>query len=413
MSNQTVTREVELHQAQNDFCESPALYRGFVGGRGSGKSWAGAFDLLCRAKEKRTYLVGSPTGILLQDTTFPTFKELATALGLWGSVKLTPYPNVTLTTGETIRFRTAEDPERMRGPNLSGVWLDEASLMPEAAYTIAIASLREAGEQGWLSATFTPKGTLHWTYERFGKAVPDTALFRARTRDNPFNPPGFEATLAKQYSPIFARQELGGEFVSLEGAEFPPEWFPDSIWFDDWPRDITLRVIALDPSKGKTGHSDYSAFVLLVRTTDGTLWVEADLDRRPTTRIVTDGLALAARFARETGGPLDGFGVESDAFQEVLADEFVRQSKAAGIMLPIYKLGSGGVPKENRIRAAATPHLNEGNLRFRDTPGTRLLVRQLMEFPVGEYDDGPDALAYARKLAIHLWNGKPRTPRRR
>jgi PBSX family phage terminase large subunit len=411
----TVTRTVRLHRIQSEFRHSAALYRGFVGGRGSGKTWVGAYDLIRRAKRGRTYLVASPTAVLMGDTTYPTFKARCIDLGIWQKPRLTPYPTVELTTGATIRFRTAEDPERMRGPNLSGVWLDEASLMPEEAYTISIASLREEGEQGWLSATFTPKGPFHWTFDVFGKSRPDTALFRARTRENPFNPPGFEATLAKQYGPAFARQELGGEFVETEGAEWPAAWFPESHFFRSWPRpeDVTLRVIALDPSKGKGEGGDYSAFVVVCRDVNGLLWVEADLDnRRPTTQIVTDGIVLARRIELETGGTLDGFGCESDQFQELLADQFVKQSRAVGIQLPLYKQTTGNKPKEERIRRL-TPYLSTGLFRWRDTPGTRLLVQQLMQFPVAEHDDGPDALEYAIRLAVHLFNARPRTPTRR
>ncbi len=406
--SQIETREIRLHPAQNEFTESPALFRGFVGGRGSGKSWAGAFDLLCRARDQRTYLVASPTGVLMEDTTFPTFTAIAKHLGMWKRVKLTPYPNVTLTTGETIRFRTAEDPERMRGPNLSGVWLDEASLMCEDAYTVAIGCLREAGEQGWLSATFTPKGPHHWTFDVFGKNRPDTALFRARTGENPFNPRDFEATLARQYGPGFARQELGGEFVETEGAEWPAAWFGEHLWFRDWPHpdDITLRVMGLDPSKGRGENGDFSAFVNAARDTRGIIWLEADMDnRRPTTQIVTDAIALAARFEIETGGPLDGLGCESDQFQELLATELIEQSRRRGIQLPVYKLTTKGKPKEERIRRL-TPYLSAGTFRFRDTPSTRLLVAQLQQFPVGSHDDGPDALEYAMRLAVHVWNAR-------
>ena len=45
----TIQRRIGLHRAQALFRYSPAIYRGFVGGRGSGKSWAGAYDLLMRA----------------------------------------------------------------------------------------------------------------------------------------------------------------------------------------------------------------------------------------------------------------------------------------------------------------------------------------------------------------------------
>jgi len=398
---------VKLHKAQSDFRHSPALYRGFVGGRGSGKTWVGAYDLIRRAKRGRTYLVGSPTGVVMGDTTYPTFKARAVEMGVWDAsrVRVSPYPTVELTTGATVRFRTAEDPERMRGPNLSGVWLDEASLMHQDAFTISIAALREEGEQGWLSATFTPKGPFHWTYDTFARGRPDTALFRSRTGENPFNPPGFEATLAKQYGPTYARQELGGEFVETEGAEWPAAWFPEEHFAPWWPADgLQLRVVALDPSKGKkTDEGDYSAFVALARDRAGRLWVEADLARRPTTQIVADGCRLFARFAAETGGPLDGFGCEADQFQELLADQFVTATRA--VPVPLYKMLTGGVPKEVRIRRL-TPYLSQGLFRWRDTPGTRLLVQQLQTFPVGDHDDGPDALEYALRLAIRLWNGK-------
>lgn len=400
-----------MHPAQAEFCDSPALYRGFVGGRSAGKTWVGAHDTLCRASEgepSRTYMIASPTGVILGDTTFPTVKKLGYELGLIVDVKVSPYPLITLSNGATIRFRTAEDPEKMRGPNLSGVWLDEASLMVEDAYRIAIASLREGGEQGWLSATYTPKGLSHWTYETFyvraQQANSNTSHHRAHTRDNPFNPPGFADTLAGQYSPVFARQELAGEYLNIEGAEWPSTWFKEEHWFEAWPKpeEITLRVMAVDSSMGRDrDQGDYSAIIALARTRDGQLWIEADIDRRPVTQIIADGIAFARRFHRETGGPLDGFGVESDVFQQLVADEFRRQSKEAGIMLPVYEVFTMGDPKILRIRRL-TPYLSAGNFRWRNRPGTQLLVAQAREFPVGEHDDGPDAAEMALRLAIDI-----------
>jgi predicted phage terminase large subunit-like protein len=396
----TTTKTIRLHRAQAAFRRSRALYRGFVGGRGAGKSWVGAYDVIRRAKRGRTYLVASPTSVLMQDTTFPTLKAIGQDLGVWGDVRMTPYPTVQLTTGATLRFRTAEDPDKMRGPNLSGVWLDEASLMHEDAYKIAIACLRECGEQGWLSATFTPKGMTHWTYEVFGKSKPNTELFRAKTKANPFLPPDFYATLKDQYAPTLAIQELDGEFCDMEGAEFPAAWFGDHIWVQSFPTDLALRVLYLDPSVGAHARKgDYSAFVLMGRGHAGTLYVEADLQRRPMTQCVADGIAIARRFA-----PLDRFGVETNAFQLLMADEFARQSKAVGIMLPVWPVVNS-TPKDVRIRRL-TPYLSRSNVRFVDTPGTRLLVAQLREWPLGTHDDGPDAMEGALRCAIELYNGR-------
>jgi hypothetical protein len=190
------------------------------------------------------------------------------------------------------------------------------------------------------------------------------------------------------------------------GTEWDSSLFPPSIWFDDWPTDLVLLTFALDPSKGRSSkHGDYSAIVALGRSKDGTLWCEADLARRPTTRILDDSIEFVERVSRETARQPDGFGVESDQFQELLADQLAERAAGKWFAGIVYKMLTGGVPKEVRIRRL-TPDLTARKLRFRATPGTRLLVRQLEEFPVGEHDDGPDGLEYARRLAIHLWNGK-------
>lgn len=191
----------------------------------------GAYDLIRRTRPGRTYLVASPTYTILEDTTFPTFKALAQDLGVWDSVKLTPRPNVKLINGATVRFRSAENPELMRGPNLSDAWLDEGSLMSRDAFNIVVACLREGGEQGGLSATFTPKGLAHWTYEIFGTNRPNTALFHAATRDNPFNASTFAATLGEIYTGAFAKQELEGEFVDEDESfqVIPTAWVRDAM----------------------------------------------------------------------------------------------------------------------------------------------------------------------------------------
>lgn len=404
----TVRKLVRLHRAQQEFRRSEAPYRGFVGGRGAGKTWVGAYDLIRRARRGRTYLVGSPTGVLLGDTTFPTFKALAQELGVWdpAGVRLSPYPTVRLSTGATVRFRTAEDPERMRGPNLSGCWLDEASLMPKEAYLISIAALREQGEHGWLSATFTPKGLSHWTHEVFGKQKPDTAIFHARTRDNPFNPAGFHERLEQQYGArgLRAQQELAGLFVNVEGAEWPPEYFTDDLWFETWPAGgWAATAMALDPSKGRDRHRhkegrepDYSAYVWGAVDRQGVAWIDADLDHvRDVTRMVQDGLGHFRQFR-----PL-AWAVEVNVFQELVAGEIVRQARESRLgPLPLYGI-TNTEQKEVRIRTIG-PYLAKRELRFRDTPGCRLLVQQLRDFPAGEYDDGPDALSMLLRMLLFL-----------
>jgi hypothetical protein len=44
-------------------------------------------------------------------------------------------------------------------------------------------------------------------------------------------------------------------------------------------------------------------------------------------------------------------------------------------------------------------------LRLRETPGCRLLVQQLRDFPLSDYDDGPDALELALRMVWLLLSG--------
>lgn len=208
-------------------------------------------DLLLRARKDHTYLVASPTYTKLEDETLATTVKLAKELGVYLLLKGSP-PNLHLTTGATIRFRSASEPHKLAGPNLSGVWMDEAGQMEELAYVTVIGCLREGGQQGWLSVTSTPKGKHHWLYRVFGTGRKDTADFRSRTSDNPFLPPNFERTLTQQYPQELVAQELLGEWVDEDdGRQVIP-----SLWVElaqaRWREpDRPLDAVGVDVGGGK------------------------------------------------------------------------------------------------------------------------------------------------------------------
>ena len=135
---------VKVYGKQHLFLESKALLRAFVGGIGSGKSYIGALDVIRRSKPDRLYLVTAPTYPMLADATFRSLQGLAQELGLVGigDVKQSPPPSIKLRTGAEILFRSTDNPETLRGPNLSGVWMDEASLSKQEAFDILIGRLR-------------------------------------------------------------------------------------------------------------------------------------------------------------------------------------------------------------------------------------------------------------------------------
>src|SRR5438094_7896395 len=106
-------RTIRLRPAQQALLDSDALFRAFCGGIGSGKSWAGAYDLMRRAKAGRLYLVMAPTYSMLADASFRSFLTLAEELGLVdeADVKRSPPPLIHLRTGAEVLFRSADEPD--------------------------------------------------------------------------------------------------------------------------------------------------------------------------------------------------------------------------------------------------------------------------------------------------------------
>ena len=274
-----------------------------MGGIGSGKSFIGALDMIRRSKPGRLYLVTAPTYPMLSDATFRSLTGMARDLGVVaiGDMKSSPPPSIKLVTGAEILFRSTDNPEMLRGPNLSGIWMDEASLSKQEAFDILLGRLREQGEQGWMSATFTPKGKVHWTYKVFGTKQPDTELIHATSDENPFLPPTFVQNVRKRYTAQQARQELGGAFIEGAGNHYIPHLWPrytdvgdayrvrDGDRWGHYRKEDCYRLLALDWAMGKpksdarskaqaaTGmlelRGDHTAFVVADLTDDGRLFI--------------------------------------------------------------------------------------------------------------------------------------------
>lgn len=184
-------------------------------------------------------------------------------------------------------------------------------------------------------------------------------------------------------------------------ADWPATYFGPSIWFDDWPApsEIVNRVVSVDPSLGKTDKADFSAIVKLAKDIHGVYWIEADLDRRPSARIVNDGL--------DHYRALDAvaLGCETNQFQELLGQSFDAEAAKRGMNVWFCGINNH-TNKMVRIRSLS-PLLAAGRIRFkRASRGTQLLVDQLRGFPLANHDDGPDALEMAVRLCEHILRGQ-------
>lgn len=199
-------------------------------------------------------------------------------------------------------------------------------------------------------------------------------------------------------------REKQSKLAGVDENEWPDSYFdPDRIYYTDDPIAWRVKTMVLDPSKGKDARrSDYSAIVKLTVGVDNILYVDADLERRPTPKMISDAVSNYQGFRP------DAFGVEANAWQELLSAEFMREFQSRSMLDAAPWLINNTVNKQVRIRRLG-PYLAQGRIKFKaNSPGAKLVVSQLRDFPdIHSHDDGPDALEMAHRLAIEFTSSSP------
>jgi predicted phage terminase large subunit-like protein len=188
--------------------------------------------------------------------------------------------------------------------------------------------------------------------------------------------------------------------ADASGAEWAPELFGDWIWVppEKWPKKFDLGVVCLDASKGRSDkQGDYSAIIFMGMAREKRLlYIDAIVERIPLDQIVRKMIV----FCDEKRPQM--VGIESEQFQELLIHEFRRQCGKHFVRWPMYEMLTQGTSKVARIRRLSQYVINR-ELRLKaDSPGCRLLLDQLMDFPLADHDDGPDALEMCTRLPLEL-----------
>lgn len=158
------------------------------------------------------------------------------------------------------------------------------------------------------------------------------------------------------------------------------------------------RVIACDPSLGaKSKSGDYCCIVLATLDTERTLWVEV-LFMLPAK--LPDVIANLVHFISVLRP--DHAVCETHGGQQAIALSVREKLDAKGCRVPLHPFDAGPEKKEGRIILTLSEGLRRGKIRIKDNQGGRVVFGQLQEFPSGEHDDGPDAVAMAVDLLNRL-----------
>jgi phage terminase large subunit-like protein len=256
----------------------------FLGGRGAGKTRAGAEWVRGLALGRAPFAERPVGRIALVGETAADVREVMIE-GVSGllavhrpderpdwepSRKRLVWPN-----GAVAQAFSAEDPEALRGPQFAAAWADELAKWNhvEETWDMLQFGLR-LGDQPRELVTTTPRPL---PLIRRLVADPKTAVTRAATRANAYHlaPNFLEAVVARYAGTRLGRQELDGEIVEERA---------DALWTRAMieaariaaPPELGRIVVAVDPPAGGAGRSDACGIVACGRMADGTLVVLRD-----------------------------------------------------------------------------------------------------------------------------------------
>lgn len=355
-----------------------------MAGRGAGKTRAGSewvheqIDGGCRrialvgatAADVRDVMVEGESGILA--TARPGMRPVYEP-----SRRRLTWPN-----GAIATTYSAEEPERLRGPQHDAAWADELGAWRYSeTWDMLMFGLR-LGQRPQALVTTTPRPT---ALVRAILANPSSVLTRGTTYDNRDNlaPSFFDAIITRYEGTRLGRQELMGELIDdVPGALWTMRQL-DDLRVQQAP-DMARVIVAVDPAATSGPESDETGIVVVGIGVDGHGYV---LDDR-SCRMSPDGWARRA----------------AQAYHEFEADRLVVEDNQGGEMVE-FTLGTvdGTVPVK-RIRAARGKRLRAEPVaalyeqgRVHHVGGLPQLEDQMGSFTGdgGEHDDRVDALVHA------------------
>ena len=187
--------------------------------------------------------------------------------------------------------------------------------------------------------------------------------------------------------PAAFSSEKQNEPLAEEDRRFLPEWIR---YYDDIELEgQKLFVVGfVDPSMGKLG-GDYSAIITLgVNSNDIIYILDADILKRHPDIIAVDVIDKHELYNYVK------LGVEEVQFQEFFKDTLKTKALDEGIDIPIIGVRQH---KDKILRIESLqPDIKNGRIRFRRDQKT--LISQIINFPMADHDDGPDALEGAVSL---------------
>lgn len=191
----------------------------------------------------------------------------------WSPTKRT----LTWENGAQVQFFSAEEPERLRGPQFELAWCDETAAWNKDIDTWSMLQFcMRLGKHPRIMVTTTPKPT---KLIRQILKDPKTVVTTGSTFDNSANLAGtYLKAVKEQYEGTrLGRQELYAEVLEeAEGALWTTDMLESAeVKYEDVP-DLSRLVVALDPAVTSNAESDMTGIVVAGIDVNGVAYVLGD-----------------------------------------------------------------------------------------------------------------------------------------
>lgn len=266
--------------------------------------------------------------------------------------------------GSLVEFKSAEDPQSLRGAGLDILWMDEAAFIKsEEAWLVTRPSLSD--KRGMLITTTTPDGK-NWFYDEFWskEALEDANNGRVEYRsiDNPYFAKSEWEYVKQRYHPLLFNQEYCAAFDSMAGRDLAGEWLKyyelDDLR-DDQGNPVKLRrYMGVDPAVSVSGKGDrFVISVVGVSDANQVFLLEQYAARIPFAEQLEKIEEFYINFKPEI------IGIESNAYQAALVQQaerlpsmppivpiFAKGKKWERIlaMSPLFRIGKVKIKKDHR-----------------------------------------------------------------
>lgn len=177
---------IKLVPYQQQFVDCNATIKAMIGGYATGKRFAGACNMLWRARSGGSYLVTSPAWLVSHEMPFRTYRIVGEKLGWIRKTSHERYMIVSTRDGgdAQINFRTASVPvEFVQGENYDGWHAAYADMCDKWLWNAVLPTLRRNGRAGWVTLTLmeSPEMAGRWALDvcRDLMRQPDCPVFRS------------------------------------------------------------------------------------------------------------------------------------------------------------------------------------------------------------------------------------------